>query len=348
MPAPPQTILVITGRSSENRAQQLATKYLSDYSLEILSGVPTDPTAISVQKVVDQVKAISPDWIIAIGGGSVLDTAKAAAVLAINSGETAGYLIGEHQFVNPGIPLVAIPTTSGSGSEVTPYSSITDTSKMAKNSLSHDYLYPKYALLDPSLTLSLSPWQTGVSGMDALSHSIEGYWSNRATSVTDAYAVNAARLLLDDLPIAQAHPEDLEIRRRVMEGSMLAGLTISNSRTTAVHAISYPMTVHFHVAHGLACALLLPSVIRFNAGAMDPKKERKLLGDLNLESMNDLADAVEGAQEQMGLPMRLGEAGIKPGDVATIVKHGFRPDRMSNNPREMSSEQLTKMLEKIA
>lgn len=348
LPSTPLKVLVITGRSSEGRAQKLSTKYLPDYNLEVLSGVPADPTAESVQEVVEKVKVISPDWIIAIGGGSVLDTAKAAAVLANNKGVTAGYLVGEYQFENPGIPLVAVPTTSGSGSEVTPYSSITDTDKMAKNSLSHEYLYPKYALLDPSLTLSLSPWQTGVSGMDALSHSIEGYWSNRATSVTDAHALNAAKALLDELANAHAEPDNLEIRRKVMEGSMLAGLTISNARTTAVHAISYPMTVHFQVPHGLACALMLPSVIRYNAGAMDSQKEEALLGHLNLDSMNDLANAVEEAQQKMGLPMSLGEAGIKRSDVATIVENGFRPDRMSNNPREISSDQLTKMLEAIA
>ena len=347
LPPPPLKILIITGESSRHRAEELANNGLSEYEVALLSGIPADPTVVSVQEVVRRVETSSPDWIIAIGGGSVLDTAKAAAVLAKNDGDTAGYLGGEHQFKFPGIPLVAIPTTSGSGSEVTPYASITDSGKMAKNSLSHDYLYPKYAVLDPSLTLSLSPWQTAVSGMDALSHSIEGYWSNRATAVTDDHAISAAKILLAGLPEAYAKPDDLESRRAAMDGSMLAGLTISNARTTAVHAISYPMTVYYHVPHGLACALLLPSVIRYNSGAMNAAKERRLLDALKLDSMNNLADAVENVQGRLGLPRRLGEVGIGQGNVSTIVANGFRPDRMSNNPREISAADLTKILEQL-
>ena len=347
LPAPPLKILIVAASSSQTWSEQLCGQWLPNYDVKILPDVPANPTVDSVQAVLDTVRAEGPDWIVAMGGGSVLDTAKAAAVLAENPGDVVDYMRGRLQVELPGIPLVALPTTSGSGSEVTPYASITDIQKMKKISLAHDYLYPKFALLDPSLTLTLTRRQTAVSGMDALSHAIEGYWSNGSTSVTDAHALAAAKLMLDHLPEAYRNSEDKNARRLAMEGSMLAGLTISNARTTAVHAVSYPMTVYFHVPHGLACAMLLPPMIRYNAGAMNPDKEQHLLNNLGLDSMNQLAEAVERLQEQLDLPVRLRDLGLRRPDITTIVDNGFRPDRMSNNPRQINAAELTALLEVI-
>ena len=132
-----------------------------------------------------------------------------------------------------------------------------------------------------------------------------------------------------------------------MEGSNLAGLTISNAMTTAVHAVSYPMTVFFHVPHGLACSLLLPPVIRYNAGAMNRDKEQRLLHSLGLNSMNDLAETVEHLQNKLELPVRLRDLGLTKNHISKIVENGFRPDRMGNNPREIAAVDLTALLEEI-
>jgi len=347
LPPPPLKILIATTKSCVSTAEELQNEILSHHQVEILPIVGPDPSVTSVQEITDRVIAAAPDWIIAIGGGSVLDTAKAAAVIAYNGGDVQGHVKGTLKIKRPGIPLVAIPTTSGSGSEVTPYASITDTQETRKISLSHDYLFPRMALLDPSLLLSLPPTQTAISGMDALSHAIEGYWSRRATPATDALALSAARMLLDQLPIAQNTPRDLTARRLTMEGSMLAGLTISNARTTAVHAVSYPMTVFYGVPHGLACSLILPSMIRFNSGAMAPEKERRLLENLGAKSMGEMAEIVERLQSQLELPERLADVEIGTGDISKIVEHGYRPDRMANNPKVISAAQLTSMLREI-
>ena len=178
LPAPPLRILIIAARSSQPWADQLCSELLPGYEVVFLPNVAADPMAVSTQTVIDFVNNECPDWIIAIGGGSVLDTAKAAALLASNHGSVLAPLRGELQIKLPGIPLIALPTTGGSGSEVTPYASITVAHNMRKISLAHDYLYPRFAVLDPSLTLTLTRRQTAVSGMDALSHAIEGYWSN--------------------------------------------------------------------------------------------------------------------------------------------------------------------------
>ena len=347
LPPWPQTVLIAATMSSLATATELKNSYLAGHEVKLLPVVSPDPSIASVQKITDEVMADVPDWIIAIGGGSVLDTAKAAAAITTNGGDVARHVRGTADTEQPGIPLIAIPTTSGSGSEVTPYASITDSHESRKISLSHDYLFPRFALLDPSLTLSLPPLQTAISGMDALSHSIEGYWSNRATPITDALAISAAKLLLDQLSNAQRNPQDLTARRLTMEGSMLAGLTISNARTTAVHAASYPMTVYYGIPHGLACALLLPPFIRFNSGAMAPQKERRLLDALGAVSMCDLADSVERLQAKLDLPAKLGEVGIGTNEISQIVANGFRPDRMANNPRQVTAEDFTMLLEAI-
>ena len=347
LPPPPLDILIVAARSSQIHAEKISALLNGDHGVEILSNVAADPTEVTVQDVTSTVKSQNPDWIIAIGGGSALDSAKAAAVLSNNAGSVADYVSGKIQLQSPGIPLIALPTTAGSGSEVTPYASITDTQNMRKVSLSHDHLYPRYALLDPSLTLTVSPRQTAISGMDALSHSIEGFWSNRATAVTDSYALAAAKLMLSSLLDTYRNPEDITARRLAMEGSMLAGMTISNARTTAVHAVSYPLTVHFNVPHGLACGILLPPFLRYNAGAMGPEKERQLIEHLGYSSMSHLADGLVHLQQQLDLPIRLRELGLNRNHIDIIVENGFRPDGMSNNPREITAEQLTSLLETI-
>jgi len=344
---PNQKVLIATSQSSLVRAEELKKDMVADHRVGLLPIIGADPTVVSVQVITDGIAAESPNWIIAMGGGSVLDTAKAAAVAATNGGDVESLVRGTHQIDHPGIPLIAIPTTSGSGSEVTPYASITDVDESKKISLSHDFLFPRFALLDPSLTLTLSHRQTAISGMDALCHAIEGYWSKRATPATDALALGAARLLLDQLPETRRDPQNLGARRLTMEGSMLAGLTISNARTTAVHAISYPMTVSYGVPHGLACSLVLPSMMRFNASAMAAEKEQTLLHNLGAKSMDHLAESVEQLQTQLELPVTLNAIGIGPGEISMIVKNGYRPDRMSNNPRQISSQQLTSLLENL-
>lgn len=347
LPEAPLKILIVTGRTSEHRARELSLGALAAYQVNIVSNIAADPTIDTVDNLVNEVRSVKPDWIIAIGGGSVIDSAKAASVLAENVGDTAKYLNGEMVFARGGAPVIAVPTTAGSGSEVTPYASITDKTQMSKNSLSDRFLYPKYAVLDPDLLLSLSPYQTGVSGMDALSHSIEGYWSNRSTPVTDALAISAANRLLMGLPRSYSHPDDTGLRRMILEGSMLAGLTISNARTTAVHSISYPITVYYGVPHGLACSLILPSVIRYNDGAMEPGKQNVLLDSLGFTSMEQLALEIENIQRHMDLPVTLRQAGLNRDDIAVIIENGFRPDRMNNNPRKLSIGDLGLLLENI-
>ena len=340
-------VLIVAARSSQPWAAQLSQSYLSAHDVQIVPDVPPDPTAESVRAVVQAVRDMAPDWVIAFGGGSVLDAAKAAALLAKAEGDILDYLRGLRQVQTPGIPLVAIPTTAGSGSEVTPYASITDEEWKKKTSLTSDYLYPRYAILDEALTVTMPPLITAISGMDALCHAIEAYWSKHSNLVTDAYALSAAKIALNVLPVAFLHGDDLLVRRQMLEASMLAGLAISNARTTAAHAISYPMTVFYRVPHGIACSIVLPQLIRYNSGAIDPGKEKVLLNNLGFRTMNELADAVECLKEKLHLPVRLRDLGIRQADLSTIVANGFRPDRINNNPRAITASDFKRMLKEI-
>jgi alcohol dehydrogenase len=343
LPSGVSRVMLFSGRSSRAMAETIA-KGVEHLGNTIAPAISEDPTADSVQEVTEQVREFSPDWIIAIGGGSVLDSVKAAAVLAKHEGRVTDYMRGDRKITHAGIPVSVIPTTAGSGSEITPFSSITDVEMKKKQSLAHEYLYPTHAVLDPSLTLSLPPRQTAISGMDALSHSIEGYWSKHSSPVTDEYALSAAKLILKSLASACNSGGEIGPRSRMLEGSYLAGRTISNAMTTAAHAVSYPMTVHFGIPHGLACSMLLPAVVRYNAGSMDPAKEDRLLGHLGFSTMDRLAEAIEDLKDETGLPNRLRDLDLGPEQVKVIVENGFRPDRMNNNPREITVSDLTELL----
>lgn len=344
LPSTADRIMIVTGQSSRSRAEHLRENLPGKPAVTISPDVPPDPTTESVQELVDIIRGWSPSWIIAIGGGSVLDSGKAGALLARNEGTVSEYVTGGRAIEQQSLPLVAVPTTAGSGSEVTPFSSITDRTLMAKRSISHPSLYPAHAVLDTSLLNSVPPRQAAISGMDALSHAIEGYWSRYSTPVTDSYGLMAARLIVRAMGPAVCDANDSRARDRMMQGSMLAGLTISNAMSTAVHSVSYPLTVFFGVPHGLACGMLLPSFIRYNAGAMAAEKEQTLLCGLGFDSMGDLADAVDDLKSATGLPGRLGDIGLKRSDIDVVVKNGFRPDRVGNNPAELDAPSLTELL----
>ena len=210
----------------------------------------------------------APETIVALGGGSVIDTAK---VLAAAGGDFARlrHLIetgrgGERVRV---IPIIAVPTTAGSGSELTPWATVWDTKGGQKYSLSHDGLFPERALVDPRLTLSLSREMTIASGLDALSHALESLWNVNANPVTIDFAVTAARELMMSLPLVVEKPDDLGLRTRVSRAALSAGLAFSNTRTALAHSLSYPITLRHGVPHGIACSFSLPMVMRAAIGA---------------------------------------------------------------------------------
>ena len=203
------------------------------------------------------------DGVVAIGGGSPMDTAKAAAVAFANAGDLRDYA-GYNQVPGPGLPLVAVPTTAGTGSEVTRVAVITDTERDVKMMMLDGHLMARVAISDYKLTMSTPANLTSWVGVDSLTHAIEAYVSKKATVLTDMLALEAARLIGAHMRRVVEHPDDEPAREAMMLGATLAGAAFSNSSVALVHGMSRPIGAHFHLAHGLSNALLLPTVTRFS------------------------------------------------------------------------------------
>ena len=228
----------------------------ANITFALFDGVEPDPRLEVVRQCAEMGRKEGVEALIGYGGGSSLDIAKVAAVMLTNEGDLAQFF-GIDLIPNPGLPLILIPTTAGTGSEVTPIAILSDTREKLKKGVVSPYLFPEVALLDPQLTVGLPPAVTAFTGLDALVHAIESYTSVNAFDLTDQLAFRAMELISDNIRTAYARGEDLEARAHMLEGSLLAGMAFANAGVTAVHAFAYPLGGEFHVAHGLANSVML-------------------------------------------------------------------------------------------
>jgi 1,3-propanediol dehydrogenase len=264
----------------------------------VYSDISQEPTLDNVRDGLAVLKRESCDVVLAVGGGSCIDTGKAVAVMAVNPGQLADYL-GDAPFVRPPLPLVCAPTTAGTGSEVTRVTVITDAERDIKMMISKPELLPKAALVDPRLTLSCPPSVTAATGVDAICHAVEAYLSRKAHPLTDAIAIGAVRLMADSLLAVYEDGSDLSARAKMSVGSMMAGIAFSNASVTLVHGMSRPIGALFHVPHGISNAMLLPAVLEFTSA--DPEAVRRL-GDIGAALYPELAGA--GVEERAKAAMR--------------------------------------------
>lgn len=287
------------------------------------------------------------DLVIGLGGGSTLDAAKICAALAGRPGDVRDY-IGVGQVPGAGLPSVLIPTTAGSGSEATPNALIMDYERGEKVAVVSPYLIPTYAILDPGLTKSLPPAVTAQSGMDVLAHAIESYTSRRADIYTEMYSRHAVLLAGRSLRAAVRRGDDLDARAGMLLGSFLAGAGIGQAGTSATHALAYPLGARYHVSHGLAIALLLPSVMAANLPAVESKyAEVALLLDGGLSEGRSHADgragvvAVRRLCDEIGIPMGLARLGVTPTVIPEMAAEAHAIRRlMDNNPQELSVDEV--------
>lgn len=230
----------------------------------VLDGVPENPGTLDCEERAARCREAGVDCIIGLGGGSPLDAAKAVALLVTNGGTCADYL-DDSSACRPALPLIAIPTTAGTGSEVTPYSVLVDNGSGAKKTLRHPSLNPRVAFLDPVYTLDLPRHITMATALDALSQAMEGMVSKRATPLGDTLALEVCRLIRGVLPRVLAVPGDPDARGQLLYAAMLSGMVIAQSGTTLVHGMGYNYTLGYGIPHGAANALLLPPVFARNA-----------------------------------------------------------------------------------
>jgi alcohol dehydrogenase class IV len=314
-------------------------------SSAVFDGVEPDPKIEVVEKGVESAKREGIDLIIGLGGGSSLDIAKVTSVLVTNPGKIDSFL-GIDLIPNPGVPLILVPTTAGTGSEVTPIAILSDTKEKLKKGVVSSYLFPEVAILDPKLTVGLPPSVTAFTGMDALTHAIESYISLNATDMTDLLAFRAMELIAKNLRMAYAYGENLMVRSAMMEGSLLAGMAFANAGVAAVHAFAYPLGGEFHIAHGLANTLMLPYVMRYNIIGCPHKFARmaKAFGE-PVEGLSEL-DAAEAAvkfverlSDDLRVPRRLRAVGIPESAVPQMAESAMKVTRLLvNNPRKITLE----------
>lgn len=261
---------VVTGRHSSRKNGALDKTLSQLPTAEVLDEVDENPTTEFCEGAAERCNRAGCDFVVALGGGSPMDAAKAIAGLVVNGGRAIDY-IGSDMFSRGNLPVIAIPTTAGTGSETTPYAVLVNPSENTKRTIGGRGLFPVVSILDPMLTVSLPRHVTVNTGLDALSQGLEGMVSRRSTAVGDMMALEICRLVCRWLPIAAEEPENLEARAAMMYAAMLSGCVIAQSGTTLVHGMGYYYTMEFGVAHGLANALLLAPVFAYNARYLPEK-----------------------------------------------------------------------------
>ncbi|MDE2769132.1 MAG: iron-containing alcohol dehydrogenase [Chloroflexota bacterium] len=242
----------------------------ADVTTTILAELTGEPTTRDVDAALAAIRSANADVVIGFGGGSALDTAKLAAVLHTNPGSAPDYE-GYERIPDPGLPVIAIPTTAGTGSEVTRGVAITDTDRDVKMLMMSSHLVPAAAIVDPEPTYTMPPGVTASTGLDALTHGIEAYVSRRRFPITDALAIDAIDRIGRFMSRAYHHPDDVEAREQMLVGSLHAGLAFNNASVALVHGMSRPIGAYFHVPHGLSNAMLLPTVMQFSLGGDIPR-----------------------------------------------------------------------------
>ena len=229
----------------------------------VYDGVAVEPTVDIVQEGITAFKDNQCDCLLAVGGGSPIDTAKAISVMVTNPGSIENYM-GAGKVTKEGVPLLAVPTTAGTGSEVTPYTIITDTRTSVKMLISTPFVMPRVAIVDPLLTFSCPRGLTSTVGIDALTHAIEAYVSLKAQPMTDIFCLSAIKLISGNLRQAWSNGNNAEAREKMMIGAYQAGVAFSNSSVALVHGMSRPIGAYFHVPHGASNAVLLKTVMEFS------------------------------------------------------------------------------------
>ena len=317
--------LIITSNSNLKR-QKLSTVFNSN---SILSNVKPNPTFDSCQKEIDYCNTLRFDGVIAIGGGSVMDTAK-VVMASIGTGivDVARLLKVTTPYKNR-VPSIFIPTTHGTGSEVTMWATVWDMEEKKKYSLSHPDLYPDMAVLDGTLTLSLPLHISLSTTLDALSHSFEAIWNKNANPKSTDYAIEAICLILANIERLKEESQNIEMRNTLLKASNIAGLAISNTKTAAAHSISYPLTIMYGIPHGVACSLSLLPLLHINKVAVE-KELKLIITKLGMDSFSELENRMNQIFDDI-LKFNLKSWGVNRSDLPILVEQSFTKGRMDNN-----------------
>jgi alcohol dehydrogenase class IV len=317
--------------------------------------VVTEPTMDYTGEGLKIYQEAKADFLIAVGGGSPIDTAKGISALATNPGKMSDFE-GANKIPTPGAPLIAIPTTAGTGSEVTQFTIITDTTRDVKMLIASPSVMPRVALVDPMMTLLMPQGITAGTGLDALTHAIEAYVSVKAQPITDALALHAIRLISGNLRQAWCNGNNIEARTNMMTGALEAGLAFSNASVALVHGMARPIGAYFHVSHGISNAALLPTVIEFSIPG-NPKRYvdiAEAMGEVTerlsiIDGAYLAAKAVKRLNDDLKIPTLRG-LGVDEKKFHSIVSQmaadAIASGSPGNNPRKATTEEIVELYRK--
>ena len=317
--------------------------------IEVFDTIEANPKSDTINTIAEKIRQIKPDLIIGVGGGSPLDAGKALALLATNPGEIQTYE-GKEKYQNDPLPLLAIPTTCGTGSEVTWVSVITDVKRKFKISVKGPKMYPAISIVDPDLIKTLPRNIIASTGLDALTHAVEAFLSKPATTITDTNAVKASQLILGSIEGAYKDiKNNHEDRENLMLGSTIAGFAFWNSDVTAVHCISESIGAVYDVAHGVANSIFLPYVLEYNLQACTPKMA-KLAREVWITETNDekaskgLIKLIKELSARLEIP-KFKDLNIDSDQFEMIADMSFKNGSTPSNPRDLAVEDFMNILE---
>lgn len=315
---------------------------LLEVEYSIYDSVKPEPELEQVQDCINFYHENQSDAVLAVGGGSALDIAKCVAALAGQNGDIREF-VGTDKITSRDIPLIVIPTTSGTGSEVTNIAILSDTENQMKQGIVSDFLLPDVAIVSPVMSVSCPASVTAASGVDALVHAIEAYISVNHSDITDALALQAIELIFEYLPQAYALPSNLIAREKMATASLMAGLAFGNAGVGAVHALAYPLGGKYKMAHGVSNALMLPYVLKWNVLGCAERlsKIAQLLnlsqGNLHMENAEKLVAFLHQFCHQLDIPSGLRHFGIQEDDIPALAAEAIKVERLlKNNPRQLT------------
>ena len=325
---------------------------MAGISFAIYDKVVAEPTMDFAEEGLKIFKEVQAEFLIAVGGGSPIDAAKGIAALATNPGKMSDFA-GANKIPRPGAPLIAIPTTAGTGSEVSQFTIITDTTRDVKMLIASLNIMPRVALVDPLMTLTMPQKITAATGLDALTHAIEAFVSVKAQPITDTLALQAIRFIAGNIRQAWSNGDNIGARTGMMIGALQAGMAFSNSSVALVHGMARPIGAYFHVPHGVSNAALLPTVIEFSIPG-NPKRYAEIaeaMGEITeglsvLDAAYLAADAVEGLNVDLKVPT-LRELGVEEKKFNSIVEQmaadAIASGSPGNNPRKATQGEIVEL-----
>lgn len=320
----------------------------------VINDTPPEPEVGQVQTIYEAAGRLDCQLVIGIGGGSSMDVAKLVAIMLTNKLSVKD-LVNKAKIEKRGVPTVMVPTTAGTGAEVTPNAIVLVPEEELKVGIVSPKMMPDCVILDPVLTLGLPPAITAATGMDALTHAIECYTSKKANPFSDTFALKAITLISRSIRRAYTDGSDLEARHDMLLGAMFGGISIATSSTTAVHALAYPLGGKYRMPHGLSNAILLPHVMKFNLDAAEAKfRDIGVAMGINVTGLNDRAaaekmiDNLYSLISDLNIRSSLKEKGITEADLDLMVEAAAKVTRLlDNNPKPMSKDDMREIYTKL-